>query len=56
MALNLSQDWDLEPLQAAEQQQTCGSLYAPYNSYTLVRISFEMPSASMKASDLEKIL
>lgn len=53
MARNLSQDWDLEPLHAAEKQQTCGCLYAPCDSPTLVPISFEMPSASMKALDLE---
>jgi hypothetical protein len=54
MALNLSQDWDLETLCAAEKQQTCGSLYGPCNSPSLVPSSFEMPSASMTASDLEK--
>jgi hypothetical protein len=54
MALDWSQDWDLEPFHVAEKQQTCGSLYVLCNNPTLVSISFEMPSASKKASDLEK--
>jgi hypothetical protein len=38
MALNLSQDWDLEPLHAAKQQQTCGTLYTLCNSPTLFNV------------------
>ena len=54
IALNLSQNWDLERLHAAEKQQTRGSLYVLCNSPTLFPISFEMPSASMKDSYLGK--